>query len=67
VEKILGIELMSAAQALDFRRPMKSSPHVESLFKSYRKIVSFNEVDRLLHDDMKRSIDFMTDYQIFSK
>jgi histidine ammonia-lyase len=67
VEKILGIELMSAAQALDFRRPMKSSTHVEALMKGFREIVSFNEVDRLLHDDMKRSIAFMTGYQIFSK
>jgi histidine ammonia-lyase len=67
VEKILGIELMSAAQALDFRRPMKSSSNVEALMKGFREVVSFNEVDRLLHDDMLRSIAFMTDYQIFNK
>jgi histidine ammonia-lyase len=67
VEKVLAIELMSAAQALDFRRPLKSSTQVETLMNSYREIVSFNEVDRLLHDDMKRSIEFLTDYQVFSK
>ncbi len=67
VEKVLSIELMSAAQALDFRRPLKSSTEVEALMKGFREVVSFNEVDRLLHDDMKRSIEFMTDYQVFSK
>ena len=67
VEKILSIELMSAAQALDFRRPLKSSTQVETLMKGYREVVSFNEVDRLLHDDMIRSIKYMTDYQVFSK
>jgi histidine ammonia-lyase len=67
VEKVLSIELMSAAQALDFRRPLQSSSQVETLLKGYRKVVSFNEVDRLLHEDMKRSIEFMTDYQVFSK
>jgi histidine ammonia-lyase len=67
VEKVLSIELMSAAQALDFRRPLKSSTQVEALMKGFREVVSFNEVDRLLHDDMKRSIEYMTGYQVFSK
>jgi histidine ammonia-lyase len=67
VEKILSIELMSAAQALDFRRPLKSSTQVEALMKGFREVVSFNEVDRLLHDDMKQSIEYMTGYQVFSK
>jgi histidine ammonia-lyase len=67
VEKILSIELMSAAQALDFRRPLKSSTQVEALMEGFRKVVSFNEVDRLLHDDMKHSIEYLTDYQVFSK
>jgi histidine ammonia-lyase len=67
VEKVLAIELLSAAQALDFRRPKKSSTQVEALMKGFRERVSFNEVDRLLHDDMEQSISYMTGYQIFSK
>ena len=67
VEKVLAIELLSAAQALDFRRPKKSSTQVEALMKGFREKVSFNEVDRLLHDDMEQSISYMTGYQIFSK
>jgi histidine ammonia-lyase len=66
VEKLLSIELMSAAQALDFRRPMKSSPILEELMTSYRKIIAFNEVDRLLHNDMVATIHFLRVYQIKS-
>ncbi len=59
VEKVLAIELMSAAQALAFRRPAQSSPILEELMEAYRQKVSFNEVDRLLHTDMVASIDFL--------
>jgi histidine ammonia-lyase len=62
VEKVLSIELFSAAQALDFRRPLKSSVIIEKLHTAYRKKVSFNESDRLLHNDMVRSIEFLRSY-----
>jgi len=65
VEKVLAIELLSAAQALDFRRPMQSSVKIEQLFTAFRTQVSFNESDRLLHDDMVASIDFLKQYVIF--
>jgi histidine ammonia-lyase len=55
---------MSAAQALDFRRPLKSSPILEKLMHAYREEVAFNEVDRLLHTDMIASIQFLKQYQI---
>ena len=63
VEKVLAIELLSAAQALDFRRPLQSSPVIEALVAAFRKEVSFNEVDRVLHDDMMQSINFLRNYQ----
>lgn len=59
VEKILAIELLTAAQALDFRRPAKSSLFIENIVEQYRKVVSFNECDRLLHTDMQLSVDFL--------
>jgi histidine ammonia-lyase len=59
VEKVLAIELLSAAQALDFRRPEKSSEAVENLHSSFRKNISFNDEDRVLHDDMMRAIEFV--------
>ena len=58
-EKVLAIELLSAAQALDFRRPMKSSLVIEELVSAFRKEVSFNEQDRVLHDDMMKAVEFV--------
>ncbi|HEX5154970.1 MAG TPA: histidine ammonia-lyase [Parafilimonas sp.] len=64
VEKVLAIELLSAAQALDFRRPMKSSETLEKLHAEFREVVSFNEEDRVLHDDMIKAVEFVTLYEI---
>ena len=63
VERVLAIELMSAAQALDFRRPLQSSTEIENLVASFRKKVSFNEKDRVLHDDMMASVDFVVNFE----
>ena len=67
VEKVLAIELLSAAQAMDFRRPMQSAPAIETLLTAFRKEISFNEVDRLLHDDMVKAIGFIQQYPVLNK
>jgi histidine ammonia-lyase len=59
VEKVLAIELLSAAQALEFRRPKKTSPVLEELMSSFRQKISFNEADRLLHTDMVEAVEFL--------
>ncbi len=59
VEKILAIELMNAAQALEFRRPLKSSTVLENLHTDYRKKVSVLAEDRILYTDMEASIQFL--------
>ncbi len=64
VEKVLAIELLSAAQALEFRRPKKSSPVIERFMQSFRRQISFNEADRLLHTDMVDAIDFLVKYRV---
>lgn len=64
VEKVLAIELLSAAQALDFRRPAKTSDVLEGLHAAFRKVVSFNKEDRVLHDDMMKAVEFISSYQI---
>lgn len=62
VEKVLAIELLTAAQALEFRRPKKSSVVIEKLVGEFRKVVSFNKQDRILHDDMIKAIGFIREY-----
>lgn len=59
VETILAIELMNASQALHFRKPLKSSPLVESFLKPYRSIVPFVSEDRLLAEDIHASIAYL--------
>jgi histidine ammonia-lyase len=56
---ILAIELITAAQALTFRRPMKTSPGLEKLVDTFRQIVPFIEDDRILHDDIIRAEKFL--------
>ncbi|MCQ2345877.1 MAG: histidine ammonia-lyase [Paludibacteraceae bacterium] len=58
-ESVLGIELFNAAQALEFRRPAKSSPKLEKIMAEYRKIVPFIDVDRYMHPLMVASKEFI--------
>ena len=64
LERILAIELMNASQALEFRRPLKSSDFIEMFIKSYREEVSFVSEDRILHYDIEKSIQFLNSFQI---
>jgi histidine ammonia-lyase len=59
VEKVLAIELLTAVQALEFRRPLKTSPMLEEIVTAFRKEVSFNEADRILHGDMMKTVAFL--------
>lgn len=54
-----GIELLNAAQAFEFRRPLKTSQALEDLFSSYRSIVGFVEDDEYLHPKIKQSVEFV--------
>jgi histidine ammonia-lyase len=58
-QRVLAIELLNAAQALEFRRPLKSSKAVEQLVADYRKVVTYNTVDRALYLDIEASIQFI--------
>ncbi len=60
IEKILAIELMYAAQALEFRRPNKFSKIIEKNFAIIRKRVKKLEDDRLLKDDINNMINLVT-------
>ncbi|MBS1512183.1 MAG: histidine ammonia-lyase [Bacteroidetes bacterium] len=64
VEKVLAIELLTAVQALEFRRPLQTSAKLEKIVKAFREQISFNDADRVLHDDMMKSIQFMQDFSL---
>jgi histidine ammonia-lyase len=51
--------LYNAAQALDFRRPSKTSPYLESFIEEYRRRVSFIEDDKVMYEDINESVKFL--------
>ncbi|HEX8269689.1 MAG TPA: histidine ammonia-lyase [Flavobacterium sp.] len=64
LETILAIELMNAAQAIEFRRPLRSSDFIESFLKSYRLDVPFVSEDRILHYDIIKTKEFLDTFEI---
>ncbi len=64
VEKVLAIELLTAMQAIEFRRPQKTADALEKIITAFRKQVSFNDGDRVLHTDMMRAVDFIQTYDL---
>jgi len=66
LQRILAIELFNAAQALDFRRPLKSSNFIENFIEKYRERVPFIENDKVMYDEIEKSIDFLNqvDYDL---
>ena len=63
IEKVLAIEFMTAMQALDFRKPLRSSPLIEKIRADYRKVVPHYDKDRVLYDDIQVTVDFMREIQ----
>ncbi len=64
VEKILAIELLTAAQAFEFRKPMKSGILLDKVHKELRKRVSFAKKDRVFADDIEIGIAMIKDQTI---
>ena len=58
-ERVLAIELFNAAQALEFRRPLRSSWAIEKIFAKYRKVVPFIDDDTYMHPLIEKSIEFI--------
>jgi histidine ammonia-lyase len=61
-QNILAIELLSACQGIEFRRPLKSSPKLEKLIMALREQVAFYEHDRFFHDDLAKAYKFIESY-----
>ncbi len=59
LEKIVAIELFNAAQALEFRKPLKSSELIQKIIKQYRTRVPFLENDQTMYPHIRNSISFI--------
>jgi histidine ammonia-lyase len=59
VERTLAVEILNAAQAIEFRRPAKTSNFLESIIASYRKQVKFIQEDVVMYKEMEKSLEFI--------
>jgi histidine ammonia-lyase len=55
-ETVVAIEVMSAAQALDFIHPLMAGRGIEAAHREVRTVISFAESDRLFHDDIQAAL-----------
>ena len=62
LEYILAIELMSACQAIEFRRPLKSSGILEAAHEFARKFVGFASEDRIFAADIRQLHGIIRDF-----
>ena len=62
LEKILAIELFTAVQALEFRRPLRSSEKLEKVVKQFRETVSFINDDKIMYSEIEKSVNFLRSF-----
>ncbi len=67
LERVLAIELLNASQAIEFRRPLKSSDFIEQFITSFRMEVPFVKEDRILHYDIENAVAFLRSFEIESE
>lgn len=67
LEFILAIELLSACQAIEFRRPLKSSELLECAHSHVRELVSFAEQDRIFSDDINKVAGIIKDFSFVKR
>lgn len=62
--RVLSMELMAAAQGIDFHRPLKSSVAIERVHQKIRKSVAFLKKDRTLYPDIYKIERLLLDHQV---
>ncbi|NCN26575.1 histidine ammonia-lyase [bacterium] len=60
VEKVLAVELVCAAQAFDFRHPLKSGPILEKCHDLIRQHIDHAEEDRIFADDLESALELIS-------
>ncbi len=64
VEKILAVELVNAAQAFDFRKPMKSGPILEACHELVRNHIDHADEDRVFAKDIAKALKLIQSHQL---
>ena len=66
LEKILGIEMMCAAQGFDFRKPMKSNILLDEMHNLIREEIAFADNDRVFYNDIDKAIQLIKSRKIIN-
>jgi len=61
---ILAIEWLTASQAVDFRKPLMTSPFLQDIVLKFRTTVAFIENDRYLHEEILKTVGFLQDIKL---
>lgn len=67
VETVLAIELLTAAQALDFRKPLQPGLGVKVAHDYFRSVIPHLEEDRFMRDEIDQSLDLLRDSNMVAK
>ncbi len=60
-ERVLAIELLCAAQAIDFKNPMLLSDGLKKYYHDFRQLVPFMEKDRVISSDIEKSVSYLVE------
>ena len=67
LEKILAIEMLTAAQGFDFRKPLKSGLLIEVAHQLIREHITFADTDRIFSDDIEKAIELIRSKNIIQQ
>lgn len=64
LEKIIGIELLTASQGFEFRRPLKSGILIDKVYEHLRTKIEFAENDKVFYEDINTAIDIIKNKEL---
>lgn len=64
LERIIAVELLTAIQALEFRRPLRSSQTIENLVSAFRKEIDFISDDKVMYGEIAKAVEFVKTYDL---
>lgn len=67
VEQVLAIEMFTAAQALDFRKPLKPGRGVEEAHGYIRQHIAHADEDHFFKDEINRAVQLLNDKKLLQQ
>ncbi|MCD6067628.1 MAG: histidine ammonia-lyase [Bacteroidetes bacterium] len=64
VERVIAIEMLNASQAIEFRRPLKSSAKLEKFIKKFRSTIPVIKEDKILYQEMEAALQFVKEVKV---